>query len=77
MPHADSATVIPRTAPMKGVLLAWRRALRSQFSGRMLLLSLVPLLLSLTLWGVAMWLGLQPLLDWLHGLFTDYGGFCN
>jgi hypothetical protein len=75
MPHADSATVIPRTAPMKGVLLAWRRALRSQFSGRMLLLSLVPLLLSLSLWGVAMWLGLQPLLDWLHGLFTDYGGF--
>ncbi|MEF9927056.1 MAG: EI24 domain-containing protein [Massilia sp.] len=60
---------------MKGVLLAWRRALRSQFSGRMLLLSLVPLLLSLTLWGVAMWLGLQPLLDWLHGRFTDYGGF--
>jgi len=75
MPHADSATVIPRTAPMQGVLLAWRRALRSQFSGRMLLLSLVPLLLSLTLWGVAMWLGLQPLLDWLHGLFSDYGGF--
>ena len=60
---------------MKGVPLAWRRALRSQFSGRMLLLSLVPLLLSLSLWGVAMWLGLQPLLDWLHGLFTDYGGF--
>jgi hypothetical protein len=75
MPHVDSATVIPRTAPMKGVLLAWRRALRSQFSGRMLLLSLVPLLLSLSLWGMAMWLGLQPLLDWLHGLFTDYGGF--
>ena len=75
MPHADSATVIPRPTPMKGVLLAWRRALRSQFSGRMLLLSLVPLLLSLSLWGVAMWLGLQPLLDWLHGLFTDYGGF--
>ena len=75
MPHPDSATVIPRTAPMKGVLLAWRRALGSQFSGRMLLLSLVPLLLSLTLWGVAMWLGLQPLLDWLHGLFADYGGF--
>ena len=75
MPRADSATVIPKTAPMKGVMLAWRRALGSQFSGRMLLLSLVPLLLSLTLWGVAMRLGLQPLLDWLRGLFTDYGGF--
>jgi len=75
MPHADRATVIPRTAPFKGVPGAYRRALRSQFSGRMLLLSLVPLVLSLALWGVAMWLGLQPLLDWLHGLFADYGGF--
>jgi hypothetical protein len=75
MPHADSATVMPKKAPMKGVLNAYRRALHSQFSGRMLLLSLVPLVLSLTLWGVLMWLGLQPMLDWLHGLFSDYGGF--
>lgn len=57
---------------MKGVLTAYRRALGAQFSPRMLLLSLAPLFLSLGLWGVAMWLGLQPLLDWLHGLFADY-----
>ena len=44
MPQADSATVMPKTAPMKGVLSAYRRALRSQFTGRMLLLSLVPLM---------------------------------
>lgn len=60
---------------MNAVLTACRRALRAQFSGRMLLLSLAPLLLALVLWGVAMWLGLQPLLDWLHGMFADYGGF--
>ncbi|MDY0962749.1 MULTISPECIES: EI24 domain-containing protein [Massilia] len=60
---------------MNGVLTACRRALGAQFSGRMLLLSLAPLLLALALWGVAMWLGLQPLLDWLHGMFADYGGF--
>lgn len=60
---------------MKGVLTAYRRALGAQFSARMLLLSLAPLLLSLVLWGGVLWLGLQPLLDWLHGLFADYGVF--
>jgi len=60
---------------MNSVLTACRRALRAQFSGRMLLLSLAPLLLAITLWSVGMWLGLQPLLDWLQGMFADYGGF--
>jgi len=58
---------------MKGMLTAYRRALRAQFSGRMLLLSLAPLLLSLLLWGVLLWLGAQPLLDWLQSLFEEYG----
>ena len=60
---------------MKGVLTAYRRALGAQFSARMLLLSLAPLLLSLVLWGGVLWLGLQPLLAWLHGLFADYNVF--
>lgn len=60
---------------MNGVMTAYRRALRAQFSRRMLWLSLAPLLLALTLWGVLMWLGLQPMLDWLHGMFAEYGGF--
>lgn len=60
---------------MKGVALAYRRALRAQFTPRMLLLSVAPLLLSLALWGVVLWFGLQPLLDWLHGLFASYGAF--
>jgi Etoposide-induced protein 2.4 (EI24) len=54
---------------------AWGRALRSQFSGRIMVLSLLPLALSLALWGALLWLFLQPLLDWLHGVFADYGGF--
>jgi len=60
---------------MNGVMTAYRRALRAQFSRRMLLLSLAPLLLALALWGVLMWLGLQPLLDWLQSMFAEYGGF--
>ena len=60
---------------MKGVAAAYRRALRAQFSGRMLLLSSVPLILSLLLWGVVLWFGLQPLLDWMHGLFSQYDAF--
>ncbi|MFL6673368.1 MAG: EI24 domain-containing protein [Massilia sp.] len=60
---------------MNPVLIAYGRALRSQFSGRMLLLSVVPVLLSVALWGGLLWLGLQPLLDWLQAVFTDYGGF--
>lgn len=60
---------------MNGVLTACRRALRAQFSARMLLLSLAPLVLAATLWGLGMWLGLQPLLDWLHGMLAEHGGF--
>jgi hypothetical protein len=60
---------------MRPVAVAYGRALRSQFSGRILLLSVVPLLMSLALWGGLLWTGLQPLLDTLQSLFTQYGGF--
>lgn len=60
---------------MNAVVTAWSRALRSHFSGRMILLSLLPLGLSVALWGVLLYLFLQPLLDWLHGLFVAYGLF--
>ncbi|RZA31274.1 MAG: EI24 domain-containing protein, partial [Lysobacteraceae bacterium] len=33
------------------------------------------LVLSLLLWGAVLWTGLQPLLDWLQGVFADYGWF--
>jgi hypothetical protein len=60
---------------MSAVFTAYGRALRSQFSGRMVLLSLLPLALSVALWGGLLYLFMQPLLDWLHALFTEYGGF--
>jgi hypothetical protein len=62
---------------MRPVAVAYGRALRAQFSTRMLLLSVVPLLLSLALWGGSLYAGLQPLLDWLQGVFTDYGLFAT
>lgn len=60
---------------MRPIAIAYGRALRSQFSRRMLLLSVVPLLLSLALWGGLLYAGMQPLLDYLHDLFTEYGLF--
>jgi hypothetical protein len=60
---------------MRPIAIAYGRALRSQFSRRMLLLSVVPLLLSLGLWGGLLYAGMQPLLDSLHELFLDYGLF--
>ena len=60
---------------IRPVAIAYGRALRSQFSGRMLLLSIVPLLLSLALWGGLLYAGMQPLYDWLQDSFRDYGLF--
>jgi hypothetical protein len=60
---------------LRPIAIAYGRALRSQFSRRMLLLSVVPLLLSLALWGSLLYAGLQPLYDWLGKVFLDYGLF--
>lgn len=60
---------------MRPIAIAYGRALRSQFSTRMLLLSVVPLLLSLALWGSLLYAGMQPLLDAIHALFADHGWF--
>lgn len=57
---------------MRAVIHAYGRALLSQFHGKILLLSIVPFVLSVALWALLLWLGLQPLLDWLHGHFVDF-----
>lgn len=57
---------------MRGVLNAYGRAVLSQLHGRMLLLSVVPFLLSVGVWGVVLYFTLQPLLDWLTGHFFDF-----
>jgi hypothetical protein len=51
------------------------RTLMVQLHPRMLLLTLLPLIVALGLWGVALWLGLQPLIDQLQAWFSDYGLF--
>lgn len=60
---------------MRPVLNAFGRALLSQLHFRMLLLTVLPFVLSLAIWGVLLWLGLQPMIDWLHAYFSDSGWF--
>ncbi len=62
---------------MRAVLDAYGRALASQFSGRMLLLSAVPFILSVALWAVALYFGFQPLLDAVQSLFSEHGGYAT
>jgi hypothetical protein len=59
-------------ALMRGVLNAYGRAVLSQLHGRMLILSAVPFLLSILVWGVVLYFTLQPLLDWLTAHFLDF-----
>jgi hypothetical protein len=59
----------------QAVSRAWARALRSQFHFRMLVLSLLPFFLTLLLWGVAMWWGMQGLIDLIQGFFLEHDAF--
>ncbi|MET0857023.1 MAG: EI24 domain-containing protein [Telluria sp.] len=60
---------------MRAVLNAYGRALASQLSGRMLLLSALPFALSVALWGTLLYFGMQPLIDYVQVLFEQYGGY--
>lgn len=60
---------------MHSVLIAFGRALLSQLHFRMLLLTVMPFVLSILIWGIALWLGLQPLIDWLQAYFVATDGF--
>jgi hypothetical protein len=55
---------------MRTLIVSFGRAALAQLHIRMLLLTLLPFLLSLVLWGVVLWLGLQPLIDSLQHYFT-------
>lgn len=59
---------------MHPVLQALLRAVLSQLHVRMLLLTLLPFLLSVLLWGVILYFGLQPLFDWLQAWLHERGG---
>jgi hypothetical protein len=62
---------------MGAVLRAWGRAFLSQWHGKMLLMSVVPFLLALAVWAVLLYMGLQPLVDYLHALFTEHNLFAT
>jgi hypothetical protein len=51
------------------------RALFSQLHIRMLMLTLLPLVIGLGLWGLLLWQGLQPLIDQIHQWFSQYSLF--
>ncbi len=57
------------------VLRAYGRALLAQLHGRMVLLSVLPFLLSVALWGVLLYVGLQPLIDTVQQLFIEHDAF--
>ena len=60
---------------MRAVLNAYGRALLSQMHGKMLLLSVLPFALSVAVWAVLLWLGLQPLIDGVGAWFQANDGF--
>lgn len=60
---------------MRNVFNSYGRALLSQLHGKMLLLSVLPFLLSLLLWGLLLYWGLQPLIDSLQALFAEHDLF--
>jgi hypothetical protein len=60
---------------MRAVLIAFGRALLTQLHFRMLMLTVMPFVLSVVLWGFLLWLGLQPTIDWLQAYFVGHDGF--
>lgn len=60
---------------MHPVLIAFGRAVLSQLHFRMLMLTVLPFVLSIVIWGVVLWLGLQPMIDWIQAYFSANDGF--
>ncbi len=60
---------------MGSLMRSYGRAVLSFMHGKMIMLSLAPFLLSVALWAALLYLGLQPLVDWIHAQFAQYGLF--
>lgn len=60
---------------MRAIVVAFGRAVLSQLHVRMLMLTVLPFILSVVIWGVVLWFGLQPLMDWLQNYFVQNDGF--
>lgn len=59
------------------VLRSWARALASQFRFKILILSVIPLLISLAVWGGLMAWRLQAVFDFIQSYFTQHNGFSD
>lgn len=57
------------------VMTALLRAILSLLHLRILLLTVLPFVVSMVIWGVLLYLCLQPTIDWLHAWFSDNGAF--
>ncbi len=60
---------------MTPLLTSFYRALLSQLHPRMLLLTVLPFIVAIALWGIALYVGLQPMIDQLYAWFSDYDLF--
>ncbi|MBB3214930.1 hypothetical protein FHW67_004256 [Herbaspirillum sp. Sphag1AN] len=60
---------------MRLILASFGRAVLAQLHIRMLLLTVIPFLLSLLLWGAGLWWGLQSMIDWLQDYFVTHQAF--
>jgi hypothetical protein len=54
------------------LIISFYRALLSQLHPRMLLVTMLPFVVAVALWGAALWFGLQPMIDQLYAWFADY-----
>ena len=62
---------------LHAVANAYGRALLSQLRPRMLLLSIIPCMMALLLWGVLLFFGLTPLIDFIQDLFVRNDWFAT
>ncbi|MFZ6875051.1 EI24 domain-containing protein [Undibacterium sp. Di27W] len=62
---------------MASVMRAWGRAVAAQLHYRMLLLTILPFMVALILWGVIMYLGLQEAMDFIQTWLTEHDGFAR
>jgi hypothetical protein len=60
---------------MKALLHAFGRGVASQFSQRTFLLTFSPLILAVVVGAILLWLGLQPLIDFIQAYFAGHDGF--
>jgi hypothetical protein len=62
---------------LQEVMRSWARALAAQFRFKILLLSLIPLVISLCLWGGLMAWRLQALFDFIQSYFSEHNSFSS